>query len=455
MKSSSANSKNIVEKMTSEPVSRLIVTLAIPTILSMMVTAIYSMADTFFVSKLGTSASGAVGVIFSLQAIVQAVGFTIGMGSGAIVSRALGAKNQEKADRYCSSAFFFILSAGILLALFGFFFKDWIIVRLGATPTILPFARSYMSWILLGIPFMASTFTLNNQLRFQGRANLAVVGLATGGILNIFLDPLFIFVFNFGISGAAIATSLSQLTSFSILLSMFLRKKTAARISPACISKSPRTYAAILKNGFPSFCRQGLASLSTIMLNVAAGAYGDAAVAGMSITGRAFHFLMAISIGIGQGFQPVCAMNYGARLGKRVKEAFFFMIKFSAAVMMTLGVFVFIFAPEIIRLFRDDDMVVLVGAAAMRFQCLTLPFHSIMHGVNMTLQSSGQAKSATFLSSLRQGIYFIPMILIFPHFWGLPGVEVTQTAADILTSLTSIPFAVAFFKKLPIIDGKA
>ena len=285
---------NIVEKMTTEPVSHLIVTLAIPTIFSMMVTAIYSMADTFFVSKLGTSASGAVGVIFSLQAIVQAVGFTIGMGSGSIVSRALGAKNQERADRFCSSAFFLVLTCGILLSLSAGIFKDWIIVHLGATPTILPFARSYLNWILPGIPFMASTFTLNNQLRFQGRANLAVIGLASGGILNIFLDPLFIFAFKFGISGAAIATTLSQMTSFSILLSMFLRKKTAAKISFSCLSKSPKNYAEILKNGFPSFCRQGLASLSTIMLNTAAGAFGDAAVAGMSITGRAFHFLMFI-----------------------------------------------------------------------------------------------------------------------------------------------------------------
>ena len=434
--------------MTTAPVGRLIIRMAIPTIISMMITAVYNMADTFFVSQLGTSASGAVGINFSIMTIIQALGFTVGMGSGSLTSRALGAKDYATANRYCSSAIAFSLCMGTLLSVVGLIFLKPLITMLGATPTIQPYAEAYAHFILIGVPFMCTTFVMNNLLRFQGKAALSMVGLTVGGVLNLFLDPLFIFVFKLGISGAAIATLISQCVSFFILLFVFIRKKTTTELSLRHVSRSPDTYGKIIKNGLPSLSRQGLATVSTILLNVAAGRYGDAAVAGMSITNRVFMFLMSIAIGIGQGFQPVCGMNFGAGKYDRVKKAFLFMTEATFFVMTGFGLVFVAFAPLIVQFFRDDSAVIAVGALAMRCQCAALPLHSLIFGTNMMLQTTGEAKASTFLSSLRQGLYFIPLILILPRVIGITGVQITQTISDVLTSVTSIPFAILFFRKM-------
>lgn len=447
---SKTDSSRTYTMMTEAPVGPLIIRLAIPTIISMMITALYNMADTFFVSRLGTSASGAVGVIFSLMSIIQAVGFTIGMGSGSLLSRSLGKKDYGAADTYASSAFFFAFTTGCLLVVIGQVQLDRIVSHMGATPTILPYAKDYARYIILGIPFIATSFVMNNQLRFQGMAAKAMIGLTAGGILNMLLDPLFIFVLKLGIAGAAIATLISQCASFCILLSFFLRRIPSTKLSIACISRKAGTYAAIIKNGLPSFARQGIASLAVIALNRQAGFYGDAAVAGMSITNRVFMFIMAIAIGIGQGFQPVCAMNYGAQKYVRVRQAFFFMVKLCAAIMSVCAVTCFVFAPQIVASFRNDPAVILVGAAAMRFQCLLLPFHSLIFGTNMMLQTTGQSNQATFTACLRQGIYFLPLIILLPRMFGLTGIELTQAIADCLTVLTSIPFAVWFLRSIAV-----
>lgn len=445
---SSLSADETYTRMTTAPVGRLIIRLAIPTIISMMVTSLYNMADTFFVSQLGTSASGAVGIIFSIMAIIQAVGFTIGMGSGSLISRYLGAQDKAHADEYSSTAFFTALVLGTLLGAAGLIFQNEIIVHLGATPTILPYARDYARYILIGTPFMCASFVMNNQLRFQGKAALSMVGLTAGGVLNLVLDPLFIFGFGWGISGAAIATLVSQCVSFLILLSFFVRRKSITELSIKHAAKQIGVYAAIIQNGFPSLCRQGMAAIATVMLNIAAGTYGDAAVAGMSITNRVFMFLMSIAIGIGQGFQPICGMNYGAKLYGRVKSAFYFTVRLCVVLMSFFGVMCFIFAPQIVRAFRNDAEVIEFGMLAMRFQCCALPGLSLIFGTNMMLQTTGQSKSATFLSCLRQGIFFLPLIAILPRTIGSAGVQCTQMISDILTFLVTIPFAVSFFRKL-------
>ena len=452
-------------RMTTMPVGHLIVKMAIPTIISMMVSALYNMADTFFVSQLGTSASGAVGIIFSLMAIIQAAGFTIGMGSGSTLSRKLGARKNDEANEYSSTGIILAFSLGTLMAIFGIAFQSKIITSLGATPTILPYAQDYARYILLACPFMVTAFVMNNQLRFQGKAAFSMIGLTTGGILNIILDPIFIFVLKLGISGAAIATLISQCVSFSILLSWFVRRRSSTVLSFSKLSKRPAVYATIIKNGMPSLCRQGLASISAIFLNVAAakygalqappeslpqtiGAFADAAVAGMSITSRLFMFLMSVALGLGQGFQPVSAMNYGAKLYRRVKDAYLFLAKLTAVIMSVFTIIVLIFAPQIAKAFRDDPAVIKIAAFTMRFQSLFLPLHALIFGTNTLLQTTGNAKSATFLSSLRQGLYFIPLILILPLFFGMRGVQLTQGISDLLTALTSIPFIVTFFHRL-------
>ena len=405
---SRAQSQAQYEKMTGTPIPRLVLTLAAPTVVSMLVSSIYNMADTFFVSQLGTSASGAVGVVFSLMSIIQAVGFTLGMGSGSIISRLLG-----------------------------------------ATQTILPYARDYGRYILLAAPFMASSFTMNNILRFEGKASLAMIGLTTGGILNMVLDPLLIFGLHLGIAGAAIATGLSQLISWSILLSIFLLRKTQCRLSLRYYTRNVRELLEILKQGLPSLSRQGLASLASMLLNQNAAVYGDAAVAAMSIVSRICMFVLSVMLGIGQGFQPVAGFNYGAGKYSRVKQAFRFTFLLGEISMSVLALLGFAFAPQLVQLFRDDPQVVLIGGFALRCQCVALALQPLNVCSNMLFQSIGKSKPATFLSCTRQGLFFIPAILVLPRVIGLTGVQITQPLADILSFVVSVPLLLRFFRQLP------
>ena len=436
-------------RMTQMPVGSLVFSLAVPTIISMLVTAVYNLGDTYFVSKLGTSASGAVGIVFSLMAIIQAVGFTIGMGSGAQISRLLGAQKTDEANRVAASGLLAAAAFGTLLSVFGLLFLDGLMRLLGATETILPYARDYAAYILYAAPVMASSFLLNNILRAEGKARFAMVGLTTGGLLNLLLDPLFIFGFGMGIAGAAIATAISQCVSFCILLSWFLRGKTIVRLGAAGISKRPGTYLHILKYGLPSFCRQALASIATIALNVSAAVYGDAAVAAMSIVGRLFMFVFAVNLGIGQGYMPVVGYNYGAGLYDRVKAAFCFTLKVTGVLMTVAALAGFTAAPVLIRLFiRNDAEVVRIGAGALRAMCLAMPLVPLGVVCNMTFQSIGRSWTATALSLARQGIFFLPLILVLPGALGITGVQITQPLADGLTFLSCLPLTVWFLRDL-------
>ncbi len=436
-------------RMTRTPVGRLITLLAIPTIISMLVTSIYNVGDTYFVSKLGTSASGAVGIVFSLMAIIQSVGFGIGMGSGARISRLLGAQRTDDANTVAASGFCAAIVLGTLLTVFGVLFIDPLMRFLGATNTILPYARDYARYILFAAPVMAASFLLNNILRAEGKARLAMVGLASGGLLNLLLDPLFIFTFKMGIAGAAIATALSQCVSFGILFSWFLAGKTITRPAIARISRRPDAYVKILQNGFPSFCRQGFACVATIALNVSAAVYGDAAVAAMSIVGKIFMFIFAINLGIGQGYMPVVGYNYGAKQYGRVKASFLFTLKVACVLMTASAIACFLSAPALIRFFIEKDAdVIRIGTLALRGMCLVMPLIPLGVVCNMTFQSIGKSLTATFLSTARQGIFFLPLMLILPRFIGLLGVQITQPLADVCTFLCCIPFARRFFREL-------
>jgi len=436
-------------KMTEEPIGGLVLSLAVPTIVAMLVSSIYNMADTYFVSKLGTSASGAVGIVFSLMAIIQAVGFTVGMGSGSWISRLLGAHKTEEASEVAASGFSFSIALGLLLTVAGLAGLDGLMRLLGASDTILPYARDYAKYILLAAPVMSGSFVLNNILRAEGKAKFAMIGISAGGILNCGLDPLFIFGFGWGIAGAAIATALSQLVSFGILLAVFLRGKTITRIGIARASGKPRLYLAIVKNGLPSLFRQGLASISTIALNVSAMLYGDAAVAAMAIVGKIFMFIFSIILGVGQGYQPVVGYNFGARKFDRVRTAFFFTLKTMTAIMTSCAIAGFAAASAAMRVFiAADPEVVEIGARALRFQCLTMPILTLGVMCNMTFQSIGKSWTATFLSSLRQGLYFLPLIIVLPKLFGLLGVQATQPIADVFTFATCLPLIIRFFRRL-------
>ena len=426
-------------QLTTAPVPGLIMKLAVPTIISMLVTSFYNMADTYFVGKIDTQSTAAVGIVFSLMSVIQAIGFFFGHGSGNYMSRRLGAKDTANAERMASTGFFLAFFSGLVLMALGLLLLTPLSVWLGSTPTILPYTEQYLGIILLGTPFMSASLVLNNQMRFQGNALYAMVGIVSGAFINVALDPLFIFVFDMGVAGAAVATVISQVCSFTLLLFMS-RRGGNIRIRYRNFTPTLAFLKEIVSGGTPSLARQGLASLSTILLNLAAGQYGDAAIAGMSIVSRIGMFINAFFIGIGQGFQPVCGFSYGAQLYARVRQAFWFCVKVGVAFLVVCAVLGFGCAEQVVELFRKGDpAVVATGAAALRWQLVTYPLGAWVIISNMMLQTIRKPVRATLLSSARQGLFFIPLIFILPHVWGLQGVEMCQAVADMLTFLLAIP----------------
>ena len=441
-------------KMTQTPIPKLVMGLAVPTILSMLITSIYNLADTFFVGQLSTSASGAVGVVSSLMAVIQAIGFMLGHGAGSVISRSLGSGDAHTASRFASTSFFSAMGMGLVLGAGGLAGLTPLMRLLGSTDTILPHARDYAFYILLAAPFMMSSLVMNNILRYEGKANFAMVGLVTGGVLNMVLDPVFIFGLKMGTGGAGLATGLSQMVSFGILLSMYLRGKTVSKLALANYTRSSRDLLLILTTGLPSFGRQGLASFASMLLNVAASAYGDAAVAAMSIVSRIFMFLMSVALGVGQGFQPVASYNYGAQKFHRVRAACIFTIEASFALMGVLMVVCLLNGNALIRMFRDDDAVSAIAGPAFRWQCIATLLQPVLVCSNMLFQSVGKSVRATFLSCCRQGIFFIPLILVLPQTWGLAGVQYSQPIADALSFVVAVPFLVQFLGELDRMDAR-
>ena len=437
------------EKMTTWPIPKLVITLGIPTTISMLVTNIYNMADTFFVSELGNSASGAVGVVFGLMAIIQAFGFMFGHGAGSIIARKLGERDVHSAGIFATLSITACLTVGTIIGILGLIFMEPMMKLLGSTDTILPYAKGYGVYILISAPVTMASFALNNILRYEGKAFLAMIGLTIGGILNIIGDPIFIFYFDMGIGGAGLSTAISQLVSFCILLSMFLRGKTQSKLKISSLKENPKGIFLIMATGFPSLCRQGLSSIATMILNNLAGAYGDAAVAAMSIVNRISFFIFAVGLGIGQGFQPVASFNYGAKLYSRVKKAFYFTLG-AGEVLLGVAALVCIFiSGNLIGVFRNDPTVIEIGTLALRVQLVALFFHPLVICSNMLFQSIGENKKATFLSLLRSGILFIPAILIMTYFFGLFGVQTAQSVADVLAFFVTLPLVINFLKTLP------
>ena len=435
-------------KMTETPIPKLILSLAAPTILSMLITSIYNLADTFFVGQISTSASGAVGVVSSLMAIIQALGFMLGHGAGSIISRSLGSQNTKAATRFASTSFFTALTFGLILAAVGLTTLPRFMMLLGSTETILPHACAYARPILIAAPLMMSSLVMNNILRYEGKASFAMIGLVTGGVLNMVLDPVFIFGFGLGTAGAGIATALSQSISFCILLSMFLRGKTVSQFQLSAVTRSPAEFGTILMTGLPSFGRQGLNSIGGMLLNIAARSYGDAAVAGMSIVSRIFMFIISVAIGTGQGFQPVAGFNYGARKYRRVEKACVFTMCASFCFLSVIVAACWFNAEALIKLFRDDPKVTAIALPAFRYQCFACFLQPVIVAGNMLFQSIGKAGRATFLACCRQGVFFIPLILTLPRMFGLLGIEICQPIADVLTFVVTVPFLFPFLHQL-------
>ena len=441
------------QMMTQAPVRRLILKMAVPTIISMLVTSIYNLVDSFFVGHLSTEAVAGVGVAFAYMAFINACGFFFGHGSGNYISRALGARNAENAEKMAATGFVSPLILGTVAGMTALVFSSSLSRALGATEQILPSANAYLRYIFLATPFMMSSLTMNNQLRLQGNARFGMIGIASGAILKIALDPVFIFVLDMGVSGASLATAVSQCFGWCVLLWGTSREGNV-HIRLRNFTPTWKYYQQIIRGGLPSLARQALAVVATICLNRMAVHYADpgneaSVVAAFSIVTRVMMMCFAVIIGLGQGFQPVCGYNYGAKLYHRVKESYLFCITLSTAVLIVLATLGYLFAPDVIALFRSEDPeLIRVGSHAMRWQCIAFPLMGLSTTTNMLLQNINYTWQATFLSMCRQGICFLPAVFIAPWLWGLTGLEAAQAIADAMTFLISPPFAIQIIREL-------
>lgn len=430
-------------RLTTAPVEKLVCRMAIPSMISMLVSAFYNMADTFFIGKISTQATGAIGIVFSYMALIQAVAFFFGHGGGTYISRELGKQRVEQAERMAANSFFLSLCFGVLFAVLGFLFMSPFLRFLGATETILPEAESYFTYILLASPFIMGSFVLNNLMRMQGNAHRATIGIAAGAVLNVVLDPILIFGFELGIQGAAIATAISQVLGFFLLLYMS-DKGGGIRIQIRLFSPDRKVFSEITAGGMPSLCRQGLASLAAVCLNNVAGVYGDSAIAAFSVVNRIFMMANSGLIGFGQGFQPVCGFNYGAQLYDRVRKAFWFCVKISTVALLVLGAGIFLFAEPIVTAFRaDDPELVRIAVRALRYQCAVFPLLGWITIVNMYLQNIRHTVPATIVAAARQGIVLIPVLYLMVPWFGLNGLLFAQPVADLLTFGLAIPFGLS------------
>ncbi len=434
------------KKMTETPVSKLIVALGIPTTISMLVTSIYNMADTYFVGELGESQQAATGILFTLQAIIQAVAFMLGQGSGTMVSKALADKNKKEASEYVSTAFFTALAAGALLMILGLVFINPFMRLLGSTETILPYARQYGFWVLVAAPFMTCSFVLNNNLRYEGKSFYAMIGLVTGGILNIFGDYILIRTLQMGVFGAGLSTAASQFISFLMLL-FFHRKTAQGIISAKHISRKISVIGNIARVGFPALIRQGLTSISNGLLNNLTKPFGDAAIAAMSVVNRYSMLVMCVGLGIGQGFQPVASFNYQAKKYGRVKKGLVFTMTVGFVLVGVMSIPGLLFPERIVALFQKHEEVQRIGGFALRCASIGVLFHPLAIPVNMLYQSIRKAGISSFLSMIRSGLMLIPTLIVTTSLWGLTGIQISQPIADMCTGLISIPFIVAFLRK--------
>lgn len=426
--------------LTSAPVHKVVLTMAAPAIVSMLVTSLYNLVTTFYVGQINTQATAAVGITFSVMSIIQAVGVMFGQGSGNYISRELGAKRHDNAERMASTGFLLAILTGVFMAIVGLVFLHPLSLLLGSTATILPYTKTYLSYVLLAAPFMTGALCLNNQMRFQGNAAYAMLGIVAGAVINVVLAPVLIFGFGMGITGAGLSTLIGEAGGMLILLELS-RKNGNIGISLRNFSPTSAVIKEICAGGTPSLTRQGMASAGVAMLNVAAGVYGDAAIAAMSIVSRVLFVVFATLIGIGQGFQPMCGFCYGAGLYSRVRRGYWLIVRWGILFMLVFGTFGYIFSSELISVFRRDAAVVAIGTVALRWQIVTLPLGAVVMYTNMMMQTIRRPWQANILSSARNGLFFIPLIVILPHFFGLLGVQMCQAWADILSFLLAVPIA--------------
>ena len=437
------------EKMTTQPVGRLVCEMAVPSMVCMLATGFYNVVDTFFVGKIDTQSTAALGIVFVYMTLLQAISFFLGQGSGIFISNALGARKFKEAEAMAATGFFSAIILTTLMALCGFLFMDPLLRFFGSTETILPVARPYFGYILLCTPFMSGVFVMNNQMRLQGNATLSMISILSGVVLNIALDPLFIFGFKMGVAGAGLATAISQFISFWIMFAI-IGRNGGIHIRLRLFKPTLEQFREIVAGGLPSLVRQSLISVVSLCVNNLAAGYGDAAVAAFSVVNRVMALVMAALLGFGQGFQPVCGFNYGAGLYTRVRKAFNFSVMVATAYCVVISLLGILFATGIITLFRAEDADVIdIGAQVLRYQCYTFPLVGFVVIANMYLQNIRKTVSATLVAIGRHGLFFIPLLYWGTWLFGMFGMIIAQPIADVFSIAMAAILCGRALRKMP------
>ena len=434
--------------MMETPVSRLVMSFSLPSMVATLITSIYNLTDTWFVGQISTSATAAVGVVFSINMVLLALGFWAGTGGSTLISALIGARDYDKAHRITSSAFWLSFAFGLLVAILSLICGDGLLKLLGATDTILPYARAYLLCLAIAFPFNSSTMMLGQCLRAEGLSRESMIGNIIGAVVNVILDPILIFACNLGVAGAAIATSVSQILGWLFLASCYFTGKTQMSLHPKYLSHDPSEYKEILTAGFPSLCRHGTNTIANIVLNQAAGGFGDAAIAAMSICARLLYASNAVSGGLCNGCQPVIGYAYGAKKYDRVKEAFVYTVKISVGSMVVFGVIGLIFAGPLISFFRDDPDVIVFGTTAYRLIAATLPCACYVNICSVLYQAIKKPLLSSVINLARQLALYIPMLLFLPGLIGALGVQLAGPIADTIVAVVCIPLCISSFKKM-------
>lgn len=437
------------DMMRNEPIAKIIPKMAIPTIIAFLINSIYSLADTYFVSSLGTDATAAVSVNSSLDQLIMMAGSLLAVGANSYIARLLGKGDTEKANKVLSTAFFLAMGLGALLMVFGSIFMTPMVRVLGATPSCEKYSIDYARYVLYAAPFMASNFVMNQCLRSEGSAMFSMVGMGFGGILNCVLDPIFIFGLDMGVAGASLATAISKLVSFAILIYPYLSHHSMLHLSVGHFKICRDIIGNIVSVGSSSMFRSGLAVFAAVLLNNLAGNISNSVLAGIGVCTKIMMFPFSIILGFGTGFQPVAGFNWGAKLYDRVNESYRFCSKVAFVGAAIMAAVLIIFADPIIKVFAGTDPEMLeIGRLAMISQCIALPIHAWVAVVNMFCSGLGNAKGAFILATARQGSCFIPILFVLAWLFGAYGIAVVQAVADVLTLALAIPIIRGMKRKI-------
>ena len=435
--------------MLEESIFKVIPIIALPMVVSMLIDSFYNLADTYFVSQLGTAATAAVGVNNSLMHFIRAVGMGFGIGAASYISRLLGAKKYDDASRVATTSLYSSLGVITVFAFIAFIFRGQVVTFLGATESSRPYSIDYATYILLSAPFTVANTVLSQTLRAEGSTNYSMIGMVSGCVVNLVLDPLFIFTFNWGVAGAAAATGISKICSCIVLMIPYLRNRSLLRIEHGLFTPSKAIYAEIARMGIPSFLRTSLMSVSTVITNNYAGSYGDSVLAAVSVSNRVMMFVGSMVLGFGQGFQPICGYCWGAKNYRRVRTSFWVTTMYGGIVCAIMGLLLYITAPTVVGLFTSDDSeIIRIGVYMVRIQCLTLPFHVWVMIINSLFQSIGRAVGAAVLGLSRQAICLIPCLIIMNTLLGLEGLMNAQAVSDAMSMVIALPMLIAVMREL-------